>query len=117
MRINQSTRDGCAILAPVGDLDLAAVPALRQVLLKRLSEQPVAVICDLSKLASVDEACAAVFSSVASHPSTRWPETNLLLCGARPAVSAVLERLGVPQYLPVHPSLEEALAHAAVRPP
>ena len=117
MRIDQSTRDGCAILAPVGDLDGAAVPSLRQVLLRRLGEQPLAVICDLSGLASVDEACAAVFPSVASHPSSRWPETNLLLCGAQPAVAAVLERLAIPQYLPVHPSLEEALAHAAARPP
>ena len=117
MRIDQSTRDGCAILAPVGDLDLAAVPSLRQVLLRRLSEQPVAVICDLSRLESVDSACAAVFITVASHPSTRWPETNLLLCGAQPAVAAVLERLGVPQYLPVHPTVEEALARAVARPP
>jgi anti-anti-sigma factor len=117
VRIDQSTRDGCTILAPVGDLDLAAVPSLRQVLLKRLSEQPMAVICDLSGLASVDEACAAVFVTVASHPSSRWPETNLLLCGARPAVAAVLERLGVPQYLPVHPTVDDALAHAVVRPP
>jgi anti-anti-sigma factor len=117
VRINSSTRDGCAVLAPVGHLNQAAVPALRQVLLKRLSEQPVAVICDLTGLWSIDRACAAVFVTVANHPSTRWPETNLLLCGAQPAVSAVLERLGVPQYLPVHPTVEEALACAVARPP
>jgi anti-anti-sigma factor len=116
VRIDQSTRDGCAILAPVGELDLAAVPSLRQVLLRRLREQPVAVICDLSGLVSVDEACATVFATVANHPSSRWPETNLLLCCARPAVSAVLESLGVPQYLPVHPTVEDALAHAVIRP-
>jgi anti-anti-sigma factor len=117
VRIDQSTRDGCAILTPVGVLDLAAAPSLRQVLLQRLGEQPVAVICDLSGLVSVDSACAALFVTVASHPSSSWPETNLLLCGARPAVAAVLERLGVPQYLPVHPTVEEALAQAVVRPP
>jgi anti-anti-sigma factor len=117
VRINQSTQDGCAILAPVGHLDLAAVPSLRQVLLRRLSEQPVAVICDLSGLVSVDSACAAVFVTVASHPSSRWPRTNLLLCGARPAVAAVLERLAIPQYLPVHPTIEQALARAVARPP
>jgi anti-anti-sigma factor len=117
VRIDQSTHKGCAILAPVGELDLAAVPSLRQVLLRRLREQPVAVICDLSGLASVDSACATVFGTVANHPSSRWPETNLLLCCAQPPVSAVLEGLGVPQYLPVHPSLEDALTYAVARPP
>jgi anti-anti-sigma factor len=116
VRIDQSTRDGCAILAPVGELDLAAVPSLRQTLLKRLAEQPVAVICDLSGLWSMDSSCATVFATVANHPSSRWPETNLLLCCAQPAVSAVLGRLRMPQFLPVHPSVEDALAHAGTRP-
>jgi anti-anti-sigma regulatory factor len=116
VRIDQSSRDGCAILAPVGHLDLAAVPLLRQLLLKRLSEQPVAVICDLSGLWSVDEACAAVFASVANHPASRWPKTNLLLCRAPSAVAAVLGRLRTPQFLPMHATLAEALTHAFARP-
>jgi anti-anti-sigma regulatory factor len=117
VRIDQSTRDGCAILAPVGHLDLAAVPSLRQLLLKRLNEQPVAVICDLSGLRSVDEACAAVFASAANHPASRWPETNLLLCCAQSAVAAVLGRLRTPKFLPMHATLEDALTHAVARPP
>jgi anti-anti-sigma factor len=117
VRIDQSTRDGCAILAPVGELDLEAMPAFRRVLLKRLAEQPVAVICDLSGLQELDPSCAAVFTSVANHPSSSWPQTNLLVCCAQPAVSAMLERLGVPKFLAMHPTLEEALAHAGSRPP
>lgn len=117
MRIDQSTQDGAAILAPVGELNLAAVPSLRQVLLKRLAERPVAVICDLAGLWSLDPACAAVFATVANHPASRWPETTLLLCGAQPAVSAVLGRLGTPQFLPMHATLEDALTQAFARPP
>jgi anti-anti-sigma regulatory factor len=117
VRIDQSTRDGCAILVPVGHLDLAAVPFLRQALLKRLSDHPLAVICDLSGLWSIDPACATVFTTVANHPASYWPDTNLLLCCAQPAVAAVLRGLRTPQYLPVHPSLEEALNQAAARPP
>jgi anti-anti-sigma regulatory factor len=117
VRIDQSTRDGCVIPAPVGHLDLAAVPRLRQLLLKRLHDQPVAVICDLSGLWSVDEACAAVFASVANHPASRWPETNLLLCCAQSAVAAVLCRLRTPQFLPMPATLEDALTHAFARPP
>jgi anti-anti-sigma factor len=117
VRIDQSTRDGCAILAPVGELDLEAMPALRRVLVKRLAEQPVALICDLSGLRAMDSSCAAVFASVANHPSSHWPETNLLVCCAQPTVSAMLERLGMPQFLAMHPTLQEALAHAQSRPP
>jgi anti-anti-sigma factor len=117
MRIDQSTREGCVILAPVGEFDLDATPALRRVLLKRLAERPVAVICDLSGLQDMDASCAAVFTSVANHPSSHWPETNLLVSCAQPAVSAMLERLGVPQFLGVHPTVEEALAQARSRPP
>jgi anti-anti-sigma factor len=117
VRIDQSTRDGCSILSLVGELDLAAVPSLRQALLKRLSEQPLAVICDLSGLWSIDLACVTVFTTVANHPASYWPDTNLLLCSAQPAVAAVLGRLRTPRFLPVHPTLEDALNQAAARPP
>ena len=117
MRIEQSSRDGCAILAPVGALDLTGVVPLRQTLLKRLSERPLAVICDLSGLSSAEPACAMVFATVASHPASHWPETSLLLCGARPAVAAVLDRQRTEEVLPVYPTLEDALACAVARPP
>src|SRR5829696_7717075 len=86
------------------------MPALRRVLLKRLAEQPVAVICDLSGLWAMDSSCAAVFTSVANHPSSHWPETNLLVCCAQPAVSAMLERLGMPLFLAMHPTVQDARA-------
>lgn len=108
MRIDQSSRDGCTILAPVGELDLDAVPTLRRVLLKRLAERPVAVICDLSGLQEMDPSCADVFTSVANHPSSSWAATNVLVCCAPPAVSAMLERLGMTQFLAVHPTLQGA---------
>jgi anti-anti-sigma factor len=117
VRIDQSTRDGCAILSPVGELNLAAMHTLRHALRKRLAEQPVAVICDLSGLRATDSSCLAVFTSVANHPASHWPETNLLLCCAQPPVSAMLERLGTPRFLAVHPTLDEALAQARSRPP
>lgn len=117
MRIDQSTRDGCAILAPVGRLDPDAMPSLRRMMLKRLAEQPVAVICDLSGLQEMDPSCAAVFSSVANHPSSSWPETTLLVCCARPEVAAALQRLGMPQFLAMHPTVKDALDHTRSRPP
>jgi anti-anti-sigma regulatory factor len=117
VRIEQTTQDRCALVALRGQLELAAVPRLRQVLLKRLAERPAAVICDLSAVPAIEAASATVFSTVASHPASGWPATSLALCGARPAVAAVLGRLRLPHFLPMHASLEDALANATARPP
>jgi anti-anti-sigma factor len=117
MEIERSTRDGCVVVALGGRIDLFTVPRVRRALLKELSQEPFAVICDLSGVPSIDPVCATVFSSVATHPSSRWPTTSFLLCCARTPVVEVLERLRVPRFLRVHADVEEALEHALARPP
>lgn len=117
MEIERSTRDGCVVVALSGRIDLFTVPSVRHVLLKELSEEPFAVICELSSVQWVDPVCAAVFSTVASHPSSRWPSTSFLLCGARPEVAEVFDRVQVPRFLRLHADVEEALEQALARPP
>jgi len=116
VEIEQSTRDGCTVLALRGRLDRAAAPRLQQVLGKRLAQQPVAVICELSGLDAMDPDCAGLFTVAAHHPSSSWPDTPLLLCGPRPAVAEALARLGVPRFVPVYSSLHEAVVDAGRRP-
>jgi anti-anti-sigma factor len=117
VEIEQSARDGCTVLALHGRLDRRSAPRLQRVLRKRLAEQPVAVVCDLSGLDALDPDCAGLFTVAAHHPSSSWPDTPLLLCGARPAVAEALTRLGVPRFVPVHASLDDAVADAGRRPP
>jgi anti-anti-sigma factor len=117
VKIQQSTRDGCTVLELRGRLDRTAAPRLQRVLGKRLAEQPVAVVCDLSGLDLLDPQCAGLFTVAAHHPSSSWPDTPLLLCGARPAVAGTLARLGVPRFVPVHATLADAVADAGRRPP
>jgi anti-anti-sigma factor len=117
VEIAQSARDGCTVLALQGRLDRRTAPRLQQVLRKRLAEQPVAVVCDLSGLDTLDPDCAGLFTVAAHHPSSSWPDTPLLLCGARPAVAKALARLGVPRFVPVHVSLDDAVVDAGRRPP
>jgi anti-sigma regulatory factor (Ser/Thr protein kinase)/anti-anti-sigma regulatory factor len=105
------------VLALHGRLDRRSAPRLQRVLRKRLSEQPVAVVCDLSGLEGLDPDCAGLFTVAAHHPSSSWPETPLLLCGARAAVAEALARLGVPRFVPLHRSLDEAVGDAGRRPP
>jgi anti-anti-sigma factor len=117
MQIDHSTRDGCIVVALTGHVNLRTAPQIQRVLLKDLSERPYAIICDLAGVERIDPACAAVFSTVASHPATDWPTTNFLLCGARSAVAAVLRRVGVPRFLPLHETVEDALDEVAAIPP
>jgi anti-anti-sigma factor len=117
MNIEKHTRYGYIVLVLSGDLDTAAAPQVQRVLLKCLAEQPDAVICDLSNLEAIDPVCATVFAAVAHRPTSRWPDSSVLLCCARSAVAAVLLRRGLPRLLPVHDTLDQALAHARSRPP
>jgi anti-sigma regulatory factor (Ser/Thr protein kinase)/anti-anti-sigma regulatory factor len=116
MRIEQSVRDGYVVFALVGRLDLGAAARVHGALLKRLGEQPPAIICDLAGVEEIDPLCAGIFTSV-RHPALGWPDTTLVLCCVRPKVAANLARVRVPSRLAVYDTLDEAMAHARERPP
>lgn len=90
MRIEQSTRDGCTIITLTGHLDHAAAPQIQQLLLRRLREQPIAVICDLARVSALDSSCAGVFATAAHHPASGWTTPKLLLCCAQPTIATTL---------------------------
>src|ERR671922_1845893 len=117
MRIERSWQDGCVVVGLNGQLSLFTAPQVKQVLRKALGEQPLAVVCDLAGVESMDPVYATLFSTVANHPSSHWPGTGLLLCGARPAVAGVLVRLRVSRFVRVCRDVDDALGHAASRPP
>jgi anti-anti-sigma factor len=117
MEIQRSTQDGCLVVTLTGSIDLFSVSKIQRALLKELSEEPFAVICDLSGVQQLDPVCAAVFTTVANHPSSRWPATSFLLCGAQPPVAEVLGLLTVPHFLRLYASLDEAVDAAVARPP
>jgi anti-anti-sigma regulatory factor/anti-sigma regulatory factor (Ser/Thr protein kinase) len=117
MEIQHSMTDGCLVVTFAGSIDLFSVAQVQHALLKDLSEQPYALICDLAGVDTLDPVCAAVFATVANHPSSRWPTTSFLLCAARPAVAEILNRLQVPHFLRMYRGVEEALESVFARPP
>jgi anti-anti-sigma regulatory factor/anti-sigma regulatory factor (Ser/Thr protein kinase) len=117
MQIERTWRDGCVVVALTGQLNLFTAPQVQRMLRKELGEQPLAVICDLAGVDSVDPVCGSLFSTVANHPSSGWPGTTFLLCGARPAVAEALGRLRVPQFVRLCRDVDEALDRAFARPP
>ena len=102
MEIRRSTRDGCMVIAFTGSIDMLTVSRVRRALLKDLSEEPYALVCDLAGVDPLDPVCATVFSTVANHPASDWPTTSFLLCGAQPEVAEILGRLQVPHFLPLY---------------
>jgi anti-sigma regulatory factor (Ser/Thr protein kinase)/anti-anti-sigma regulatory factor len=117
MEIQHSTQDGCQVVTLTGSIDLFSVAQIQRALVKDLSEEPFAVICDLAGVQQLDPVCAAVFATVANHPSSRWPATSFLLCGAQPPVAEVLGVLTVPHFLQLYASLQDAVDAAVARPP
>lgn len=117
MEIQHSTKDGCQVVTLAGSINLFSVPQIRRALVKDLSEEPFALICDLSGVQELDPVCATVFATVANHPSSRWPATSFLLCGAQPPVAEILGLLTVPHFLQLYASLQDALDAAVARPP
>jgi anti-anti-sigma regulatory factor len=117
MQIQRTWRDGCVVVSLSGQLNLFTAPQVQRALRKELVEQPLAVICDLAGVDTVDPVCANLFATVANHPSSHWPATAFLLCGARPAVAEVLGRLRVPQFVRLCHSVDDALERAFSRPP
>ncbi len=116
MEIQHATRAGCLVVAFTGRIDLASVAQVQRTLLKHISKQPTALICDLAGVSYLDPVFATVFSTVANHPASRWPTTNLLLCNARPQVATVLARVQPSHLLALYDTLQEALAAARARP-
>ena len=117
MEIQRSTQDGCLVVEFTGSIDLFSVSHVQRELLKDLSAEPFALICDLAGVDALDPVCAMVFSTVANHPASRWPTTSFLLCGAQPPVAEILGRLQVPHFLRLFADVDEAIDEAVARPP
>lgn len=117
MEIQRTAQDGCLVVTFSGAIDLSSVPWIQRTLLKELSERPFALVCDLSGVHTLDPVCAAVFATEANHPSSRWPDTGLLLCGVQPPVAQILSRLQVPHFLHLYANVDETIDAALARPP
>lgn len=73
------------------------------------------VICDVSRLRRADPLAVRVFAT--QQDPDEGPGPRLCLVGASGEVAEVLERLGIPRFLPTASSVEAALARERSGPP
>jgi hypothetical protein len=100
--------DSVALLTPHGVLDSKTYRSLRDGIIKAALDEPAAVIVDVTDLAVPAESAWAVFTSARWHVST-WPDIPVFLVSAHLSARNTMARNGIARYVPVYPSVPEAV--------
>ena len=99
-----------------GVLDGLSYRALRDSVVKAALDEPRVVIVDVNELRVPDASAWSVFTSARWHVST-WPDVPIRLVCADEEVRAVIRRRGITRYVPVFPTLEQAMqSESSARP-
>ena len=91
-----------------GVLDSSTYLHLRDSIIKAAIDEPRAVFIDVSALDVPAPSAWSVFTSARWHISA-WPDVPVILVCANPDGRTDIARNGVTRYVPVHPSIEDAL--------
>ncbi|OLF17243.1 STAS domain-containing protein [Actinophytocola xanthii] len=106
---------GALVLVPRGVLDSLTYGDLRSLVLKAAVDEPRAVIVDVDRLVVPDPSAYSLFSSLCTQLA-QWPGVPLLVAAGDERRRAGITDYRLARYLPVHESVETALA-SAHRPP
>lgn len=104
-----------AVVCLTGEITALSSEVARSALAEALAPEPTSVIFDLTNVTTVDEVALSVFPAIA-ETAHRWPGVPVLLAGPSAEVATSLERMAVASRIPVHPTLDAALAVAAQEP-
>ena|SRR5690242_21800045 len=100
-------RDGAIVVKLGGELDLYNAPVLRKALLEAAREAPERLVLDLAEVEFIDStALGALIEARGSLPERR----GLLLAAPARETRRALQVSGLDRHLPVHDSVEDALA-------
>jgi hypothetical protein len=109
MLVREATQDGVTILIVDGVLDSSTYLELRDRIVKAALDETLAVIVNISALRVPAPSAYAVFTS-ARWQVSRWPDVPVLLVCGHSTGRTALRRQGITRYVPVHDSLDAALA-------
>ena len=100
-------RDDAAVVRLAGELDLHSAGEVREALLAVANERPARLVLDLAEVDFVD---STVLGILVETRSRLRPDGRLLLASPSLETSRALEISGLDRHLPVHGSVEAALA-------
>jgi anti-anti-sigma factor len=108
LRIEVVESADARVLRPTGVLDLSSSTQLRHALLKCVTDEPPAVVVDLSELELESWALLSVFVAVAMR-AAEWPGVPLLLASPHPGLLEPMRRSGLARFVPTYGTVSEAL--------
>ena len=108
--LDVSQRDGWAVLAVSGEVDVATAPRLRERLVGLVSEGRHRIVVDLEGVDFLDSTGLGVL--VGALKRVRTHGGDLALVCTQPRVLKVFEITGLTKVFPMHASVDEAVAAA-----
>jgi anti-sigma B factor antagonist len=103
-----TSRDGWVVIAPVGDLDLAAAPQVRGEAVRQVTDGNSHLVLDLSGVEFVDSTGLGVV--VAAAKRARSAGGDVRLCGVSGPVAKVFEVVGLERIFEVFDDVAAAVA-------
>jgi anti-anti-sigma factor len=107
--VSADTADAFCLLTVDGVLDSSTYLSLRDAVIKAALDQPRAVLVDVNGLDVPASSAWSVFTSARWHVST-WPDVPIVLICGHAGCRRTIQRSGVTRYVPVHPTIDAALA-------
>lgn len=107
LQVRSETRDGAAVVSPVGEIDLSCSPELRVALQQAMLTSPRALLVDLSGAPSIDSSGLATL--IEAMRATQGKGIPLVLCGLVDRVRAVLEIARLDSVFRIEEDVDSAL--------
>ncbi len=109
--VGEEWKDGVAIVAATGAIDMLTAPALADGIRVALGKKPRAVIIDLT---DVDFLASAGMQVLIAANEESGPDARLIVVADGPATSRPLKITGITEFIDVYPSRDEALEDLTV---
>lgn len=106
--LERSDRDGWAVLAVTGEVDVATAPRLREQLIDLVNEGHHRIVVDLEKVEFLDSTGLGVLVGALKRVRTHDGELALVCTESR--ILKVFEITGLTKVFPMHRSVDEAVA-------
>lgn len=108
MDIEVTSWPRATLVAPQGDLDMAAADALRRTLTALIDRKQTRLVIDLGHVLYIDSSALGVL--VAAMKEARGAGGDIRLCALEPDVHAIFEMTRLAKVMDIYPSRTEALA-------
>ncbi len=109
--VQQKWNDRVVVVSVRGDVDALTAPRLSDEILNALSEEPSAVIVDLS---AVDFMASSGMAVLVSTQERVTPTARFGVVADGPGTSRPLKLMGLDSVISIHPTLDDALASCTV---